>query len=105
MRLRMYSCLPIFTFLNVILSFCLVQFPSGMQAYGGLGRALPINRGAGVNQKLLLDFARLVAAGIVLCTTELYLAMLRTVCGVFARQSARLWWLLGGVIQPPLLVR
>jgi hypothetical protein len=34
-----------------------------LQAYGGLGRALPINRGAGVNQKLLLDFARLIAAG------------------------------------------
>jgi hypothetical protein len=44
-------------------SISVVQFPSMLQAYGGLGRALPINRGAGVNQKLLLDFARLIAAG------------------------------------------
>jgi hypothetical protein len=26
--------------------------------YLGLGRVMPINRGAGINQKLLLDFAR-----------------------------------------------
>jgi hypothetical protein len=45
------------------ISLCILQFPSILQAYGGLGRALPINRGAGVNQKLLLDFARLIAAG------------------------------------------
>lgn len=34
-----------------------------MHVYTGLGRVLPIKRGAGINQKLLLDFARLVAAG------------------------------------------
>lgn len=34
-----------------------------MHMYTGLGKVLPIKRGAGINQKLLLDFARLVAAG------------------------------------------
>jgi hypothetical protein len=40
-----------------------LQLPSILQAYGGLGRVLPLRRGAGVNQKLFLDYARLVAAG------------------------------------------
>ena len=39
------------------------QLPSALAAYAGLGRVLPIRRGAGVNQKLLLDYARLLAAG------------------------------------------
>jgi hypothetical protein len=40
-----------------------LQLPTILQAYGGLGRVLPLKRGAGVNQKLFLDYARLVAAG------------------------------------------
>ena len=34
-----------------------------MNAYIGLGKTLPIWRGGGIDQKLLLDYARLVAAG------------------------------------------
>lgn len=39
------------------------KFPSIFNAYIGLGKTLPIWRGGGINQKLLLDYARLVAAG------------------------------------------
>lgn len=39
------------------------KFPSIVSAYIGLGHVLPIWRGGGINQKLLLDFARLCAAG------------------------------------------
>uniref|UniRef100_A0A7S3HNV6 Tafazzin family protein n=1 Tax=Spumella elongata TaxID=89044 RepID=A0A7S3HNV6_9STRA len=42
---------------------CVSKLPTPMHVYTGLGRVLPIKRGAGINQKLLLDFARLVAAG------------------------------------------
>jgi len=39
------------------------KLPSLFHAYAGLGRVLPIKRGAGINQKLLLDYAHLVASG------------------------------------------
>eukprot|EP00128_Syssomonas_multiformis_P010763 Colp12_sorted_trinity150504_noHs@8707 len=42
---------------------CSSKLPTAMHVYSGLGRVLPIRRGAGINQKLLLDYARLVAAG------------------------------------------
>lgn len=39
------------------------KFPSVISAYIGLGHVLPIWRGGGIDQKLLLDFARLAAQG------------------------------------------
>lgn len=39
------------------------KFPTVIGAYIGLGHVLPIWRGGGINQKLLLDFARLAAQG------------------------------------------
>ena len=44
--------------------FCFSDsFPSVIHAFFGTGKSLPIWRGGGINQKLLLDYSRHVAAG------------------------------------------
>jgi monolysocardiolipin acyltransferase len=39
------------------------EYSSLIHAFSGLGKVMPIRRGGGINQKLLLDFARRLAAG------------------------------------------
>eukprot|EP01038_Epipyxis_sp_PR26KG_P005254 gene5254-7302_t len=39
------------------------KLPAFVHTYMGAGKVLPIWRGGGINQKLLLDYARLIAAG------------------------------------------